>query len=118
MSGSNVNQMSSTLIDARRTMIGQAGARRARKIANSRPQDRRLRVLLRDFLAENGFLVATADDAADARGKLSHLDFDAIVLDVREDQISRLRDITDQGLHVKRMQQRFPVKVENFCQGV
>ena len=43
---------------------------------------------------------------------------DAIVLDVREDQISRLRDITDQGLHVKRMQQRFPVKVENFCHGV
>jgi len=44
--------------------------------------DRRLRALLRDFLADNGFLVATANDAADARGKLSHLDFDAIVLDV------------------------------------
>ena len=44
--------------------------------------DRRLRALLRDFLTENGVLVATADDAADARGKLSHLDFDAIVLEV------------------------------------
>ncbi|SVB41174.1 uncharacterized protein METZ01_LOCUS194028 [marine metagenome] len=44
--------------------------------------DRRLRVLLRDFLAENGFLVATADDAVDARTKLYHLDFDVIVLDV------------------------------------
>ena len=44
--------------------------------------DRRLRSLLRDFLAENGFLVATADDAADARSKLRHLDFDALVLDV------------------------------------
>ena len=44
--------------------------------------DRRLRSLLRDFLAENGFLVATADDAADARAKLRHLNFDALVLDV------------------------------------
>ena len=44
--------------------------------------DRRLRVLLRDFLVDNGFLVATADDAADARAKLCHLDFDVIVLDV------------------------------------
>ena len=44
--------------------------------------DRRLRSLLRDFLVENGFLVATADDAADARAKLRHLNFDALVLDV------------------------------------
>jgi len=43
---------------------------------------------------------------------------DAIVLDVREDQISRLRDIAEKGLHVKRMHQRFPVKIENFCHGV
>ena len=44
--------------------------------------DRRLRSLLRDFLSENGFMVVTADDAADAREKLHYLDFDALVLDV------------------------------------
>ena len=44
--------------------------------------DRRLRSLLHDFLSENGFMVATADDAADAREKLNYLDFDALVLDV------------------------------------
>lgn len=44
--------------------------------------DTRLRELLRRFLAENGFLVATADHAEDARAKLRSLDFDVIVLDV------------------------------------
>ena len=44
--------------------------------------DTRLRELLRRFLADNGFLVATAKDAADAGAKLDALSFDAIVLDV------------------------------------
>ena len=44
--------------------------------------DTRLRELLRRYLADNGFLVATAKDAADAAAKLDNLDFDAIVLDV------------------------------------
>ncbi len=44
--------------------------------------DRRLRELLRKYLSENGFLVVTASDARDARGKLKNLAFDLIVLDL------------------------------------
>ncbi len=44
--------------------------------------DRRLRDLLRKYLTENGFMTATATDAADARQKLKSLTFDLIVLDV------------------------------------
>jgi len=44
--------------------------------------DDRLRELLRKFLSENGFLVSTASDAADARAKLTGLAFDLIVLDL------------------------------------
>jgi two-component system phosphate regulon response regulator OmpR len=44
--------------------------------------DTRLRELLRRFLTDNGFLVSTATDAADARAKLEGLAFDLIVLDV------------------------------------
>ena len=44
--------------------------------------DDRLRSLLRKYLSENGFLVATASDAADARAKLAGLAFDLIVLDL------------------------------------
>ncbi len=44
--------------------------------------DARLRRLLRRYLGENGFLVATACDAADARAKLASLVFDIMVLDV------------------------------------
>ncbi len=44
--------------------------------------DGRLRELLRKYLSENGFLVVTASDAADARGKLKNLAFDLIVLDL------------------------------------
>lgn len=44
--------------------------------------DARLRELLRRYLADNGFLVATASDAASARAKLSGLRFDVIVLDL------------------------------------
>ncbi len=44
--------------------------------------DERLRRLLSRYLRENGFLVATARDAADARAKLASLSFDLLVLDV------------------------------------
>jgi two-component system phosphate regulon response regulator OmpR len=44
--------------------------------------DARLRELLRRYLAENGFRVTTAEDAADARAKLAAFAFDLVVLDV------------------------------------
>ncbi len=44
--------------------------------------DDRLRRLLRKYLADNGFMVAVAADAKDARGKLATLEFDVIVLDL------------------------------------
>jgi len=44
--------------------------------------DKRLRELLRKFLSENGFMVTTAADAEEARGKLASVQFDLIVLDL------------------------------------
>ena len=44
--------------------------------------DARLRWLLARYLTEHGFLVATAEDAVDARGKLGSFAFDLIVLDL------------------------------------
>jgi two-component system phosphate regulon response regulator OmpR len=44
--------------------------------------DNRLRDLLAKFLGENGFMVVTAKDAADARGKMTLFAFDIIVLDL------------------------------------
>jgi two-component system phosphate regulon response regulator OmpR len=44
--------------------------------------DTRLRQLLRKYLMDHGFMVATARDAADARAQLDGLSFDLIVLDV------------------------------------
>jgi two-component system phosphate regulon response regulator OmpR len=44
--------------------------------------DTRLRVLLGRYLHEQGFVVATAKNAADARAKLKSLAFDLMVLDV------------------------------------
>ncbi len=44
--------------------------------------DDRLRDLLGKFLSENGYLVATASNAADARTKMETLSFDIIVLDL------------------------------------
>ncbi|MCC7275158.1 MAG: response regulator [Alphaproteobacteria bacterium] len=44
--------------------------------------DQRLRALLRRYLAENGFRVTAAADAAEARAQLAAIDFDALVLDV------------------------------------
>jgi len=43
--------------------------------------DARLRELLRQYLSENGFMVVTAADAAEARARLAMLAFDLIVLD-------------------------------------
>ena len=44
--------------------------------------DARLRGLLRRYLAENGFRVTVAADAAEARANLASFAFDLIVLDV------------------------------------
>jgi len=44
--------------------------------------DRRLRDLLQRFLADNGFRVTTASNAAEARDRLTSLRFDLLVLDV------------------------------------
>ena len=44
--------------------------------------DMRLRGLLNTFLSQKGFRVSTASNAAEARQRLSALDFDLIVLDV------------------------------------
>ncbi len=44
--------------------------------------DDRLRDLLGKFLSENGYLVAAASNAADARTKMETLSFDIIVLDL------------------------------------
>jgi len=44
--------------------------------------DTRLRGLLSTFLSQNGFRISTASNAAEARQRLSALDFDLIVLDV------------------------------------
>jgi two-component system phosphate regulon response regulator OmpR len=44
--------------------------------------DKRLRELLRKYLADQGFRVTVATDAADARRKLEGLAFDLIVLDI------------------------------------
>ncbi|MBI1207016.1 MAG: response regulator [Azospirillum sp.] len=44
--------------------------------------DNRLRELLRKYLVDNGFLVTTARDAADARARLASLSVDLVVLDV------------------------------------
>ncbi|HYE48381.1 MAG TPA: response regulator [Azospirillaceae bacterium] len=44
--------------------------------------DTRLREALRRYLAQNGFLVTTAGDAAEARARLAAISFDLLVLDV------------------------------------
>ncbi len=57
--------------------------------------DDRLRELLRKFLSENGFMVSTASDAADARAKLAGLAFDLIILDLMMPGESGLDFATD-----------------------
>src|SRR5579859_3111213 len=44
--------------------------------------DARLRQLLSRYLSENGYMVSTAADAAEARRQLDSMEFDLIVLDV------------------------------------
>lgn len=44
--------------------------------------DKRLRELLRRYLANEGFRVTVAGDAAEARARLESLDFDLLVLDI------------------------------------
>ena len=44
--------------------------------------DRRLRQLLQKYLMDQGFLVSTASNAADAEAKLQSLAFDALIVDV------------------------------------
>ncbi|MEM6619806.1 MAG: response regulator [Pseudomonadota bacterium] len=58
--------------------------------------DERIRVLLKKFLARNGYFVSAARDAAHARRLLDGLEFDLIVLDVMmpgEDGLTLTRDL-------------------------
>lgn len=57
--------------------------------------DGRLRELLRKYLSENGYLVTTASDTADARVKLDSLAFDLLVLDLMMPGESGLDFATD-----------------------
>lgn len=63
--------------------------------------DARLRGLLARFLANNGYLVSTAADAAEARRHLAALQFDLLVIDVMmpgESGLALTRSIREQGL--------------------
>tara|TARA_B100000686_G_C16640537_1_gene889837 strand:+ start:343 stop:1041 length:699 start_codon:yes stop_codon:yes gene_type:complete len=44
--------------------------------------DRRLRLLLKDYLSENGFLVSTSESAGNGREKMEYFSFDILVVDV------------------------------------
>jgi len=44
--------------------------------------DKRLRTLILKYLADNGFIVVTAQDAVQAEEVLNHLNFDLVILDV------------------------------------
>jgi two-component system phosphate regulon response regulator OmpR len=60
--------------------------------------DRRLRELLRKYLSDNGYLVSTAADAAEARQRLDSMAFDLLVLDVMmpgEDGLSLTRSLRE-----------------------
>lgn len=62
--------------------------------------DKRLRELLRKYLSDNGYLVATAADAAEARSRMAGLSFDLIVLDVMmpgEDGMALTRSLRAEG---------------------
>lgn len=64
--------------------------------------DERLRQLLSRFLTENGFLVTTATDAADARGILKYLAYDILILDVMmpgEDGMALTKGLKEAGIH-------------------
>jgi len=58
--------------------------------------DTRIRNLLKKFLSENGYMVTTAADAAEARRQMAALQFDLLVVDVMmpgEDGLSLTRGI-------------------------
>jgi two-component system phosphate regulon response regulator OmpR len=60
--------------------------------------DTRLRGLLQRFLAENGFMVSQAADAAEARQALASLEFDLLIVDVMmpgEDGMSLTRSLRE-----------------------
>jgi len=62
--------------------------------------DTRLRSVLQRYLGQNGFMVTTAADAADARARLAALAFDLMVLDVMmpgEDGLALTRDLRRTG---------------------
>jgi two-component system phosphate regulon response regulator OmpR len=62
--------------------------------------DRRLRELLRKYLSDNGYLVATAADATEARQCLAGLAFDLMILDVMmpgEDGMALTRSLRAEG---------------------
>jgi two-component system phosphate regulon response regulator OmpR len=63
--------------------------------------DTRLRELLRKYLSDNGYLVVTASDAADARAKLAALAVDVMVVDVMmpgdEDGFALTRSLRREG---------------------
>jgi two-component system phosphate regulon response regulator OmpR len=64
--------------------------------------DARLRLLLSRFLTENGFLVTTATDAADAREILKYLAYDILILDVMmpgEDGMALTKGLKDEGFN-------------------
>ena len=44
--------------------------------------DDRIRILLKDYLSENNYIVSTAENAEQAKIKLNYLIFDIIILDV------------------------------------
>ena len=63
--------------------------------------DERLRDLLGQFLTENGFLVTTATEAAEAREILKNLAYDLIICDVMmpgEDGMTLTKGLKNQGL--------------------
>jgi DNA-binding response OmpR family regulator len=68
--------------------------------------DARIRELLRRYLASTGFRVTTASDAAEARTKLSSMEFDLVVLDVMMpgengfDLTQSLRKTSDELVHL------------------
>ena len=44
--------------------------------------DDRIRILLKDYLSENNYIVSTAEDSEHAKEKIKYLSFDIIILDV------------------------------------
>ena len=62
--------------------------------------DRRIRDLIKDFLATHGFRVSTASDAPQAREQLAGLSFDLLVLDVMmpgESGLELAKSIREEG---------------------